>query len=61
MKQWTNKQFYKLLSKNGFTYNRCSGGHHIWVNNHGDHISVPSKLKCVIANRLIKENNLIDV
>lgn len=58
MKQWTNKNFYSLLRRNGFIYNRSKGSHNIYTNEEGKHVSVPCKLKSVIANRLIKENNL---
>ena len=43
---------------NGFYYSRHSGGHAIYINAVGRHISIPSTLECVIARRLIKENNL---
>ena len=33
--------------------------HAIYVNDKGRHISIPKNLECVIARRLIKENNLI--
>lgn len=48
----------KILKLNGFSFDRQSGSHKIWVK--GDKtISVPSvTLKCVIANRIIKENHL---
>lgn len=58
MKQYTNKEFIKIVLKNGFTYNRCKGDHTIYVNNKGKHISIPYKLNPCIARRLIKENKL---
>ena len=58
MIQYTQKKFIKILLKNGFYYSRHNGDHAIYVNNNGNHVSVPKKLKCVIARRLIKENNL---
>lgn len=57
MKQYTFKEFTKLLNNNGFYLNR-KGDHFIFTNNIGKHISVPFNIKCVIARRLIKENNL---
>lgn len=33
--------------------------HDIFINDNGDHISIPNHLECVIARRLIKENNLV--
>ena len=49
----------KILKSNGFSFDRQKGSHKIWVK--GDMvISVPSvTLKCVVANRIVKENNLV--
>lgn len=47
-----------MLRKNGYTYSRHNGDHHIYVSEGGRHISVPQKLECVIARRLIREYNL---
>lgn len=58
MKQYTSKEFIKIVKKNGFHYIRHNGGHSIYINSKGRHISIPKKLECVIARRLIKENNL---
>ena len=58
MKQWTSREFLRMLRKNGYTYSRHNGDHHIYVSERGRHISVPQKLECVIARRLIKEYNL---
>lgn len=33
--------------------------HDIFINDNGDHISIPNYLEYVIARRLIKENNLV--
>ena len=59
MRQYTQREFIKICKANGFYYNRCNGDHAIYVNNEGRHISIPQKLECVIARRLIKENELI--
>ena len=59
MKQYTQLEFIRVVEKNGFSYNRHSGDHAIYVNDKGRHISIPHKLESVIARRLIKENNLI--
>lgn len=59
MKQYTQREFIRIVEKNGFSYNRHNGDHAIYVNTKGNHISIPKKLKSVIARRLIKENNLI--
>lgn len=58
MKQYTQREFIKIVKKNGFYYNRCNGSHSIYINDCGNHISIPKNLECVIARRLIKENNL---
>lgn len=43
---------------NGFELRKSNRGHAIYVNDKGRHISIPYNLECVIARRLIKENNL---
>ena len=58
MKQYTQKEFIKIVERNGFQYDRYNGSHAIYVNDEGRHISIPKNLECVIARRLIKENNL---
>ena len=58
MKQYTQKEFIRIVKNNGFQYNRHNGDHAIYVNDKGRHISIPKNLECVIARRLIKENNL---
>lgn len=58
MKQYTQREFIKICIVNGFHYSRHNGGHAIYVNDKGRHISIPPNLECVIARRLIKENNL---
>lgn len=59
MKQWTHKEFVRVLRLNGFSYSRHNGDHAIYVNKNGRHVSIPHTLQCVIARRLIRENNLI--
>lgn len=58
MKQYTHREFVKIVKANGFCYDRHNGDHAIYVDNNGKHISIPARLECVIARRLIKENNL---
>lgn len=58
MRQYTSREFIKIVEFNGFYYDRHNGGHAIYVNDKGRHISIPKNLECVIARRLIKENNL---
>lgn len=59
MKQFTHREFVRVVVANGFYNNRQSGDHAIYLNEKGRHISIPLKLENVIAARLIKENNLI--
>ena len=59
MKQWTHDEFCKLCERNRYYYSRSSGSHDIYVNEKGQHISIPLRIASVIARRLIKENNLI--
>ena len=59
MRQYTLREFIKIVEFNGFYYGRYKGDHAIYVNDKGRHISIPKNLKSVIARRLIKENNLI--
>lgn len=59
MRQYTSREFIKIVKFNGFYYNRYKGDHAIYVNDKGKHISIPRNLECVIARRLIKENNLV--
>lgn len=49
----------KILKSNGFSFIRQNGSHKIWIKGN-ETISVPSvTLKCVVANRIIKENHLV--
>lgn len=57
MKQYTQREFIRIVKNNGFQYSRHNGDHAIYVKC-GRHISIPKNLECVIARRLIKENNL---
>ena len=59
MRQYTSREFVKIVKFNGFRYSRHSGDHAIYVNDKGRHIIIPRNLECVIARRLIKENNLV--
>lgn len=58
MRQYTSREFIRIVKFNGFWYNRNNGDHAIYVNDKGRHISIPKNLECVIAQRLIKENSL---
>lgn len=58
MRQYTQREFIKICIANGFYYSRHNGDHAIYVNDRGRHMSIPSSLECIIARRLVKENNL---
>ena len=58
MKQYTHREFSRIVKKNGYVLTRSNGSHFIYVNKEGKHICIPQKLESVIARRLIKENNL---
>lgn len=57
MKLWSRNAFIKMIEKNGYYYSRNNGSHAIYIKE-GKHIAIPYKIKAVIAERLIKENNL---
>lgn len=59
MKYYNRREFVKLVRQNGFEYIRSNGGHDIYYNKEGRHISIPQTLVDVIARRLVKENNLV--
>lgn len=58
MKQYTRKEFIKICIANGFKLRKGNGGHTIYVNDKGRHISIPNHLESVITRRLILENQL---
>lgn len=58
MKEYSLKEFSEILRNNGYFLDRISGGHHIFVNNDGHHISVPLHPNVCICQRIIKENQL---
>ena len=59
MKQYSRREFIRLVRQNGFEYVRSRGSHDIYYNKEGRHISIPQTLVDVIARRLIRENKLI--
>lgn len=58
MRQYTQREFIKIVKQNGFLYKRHRGSHAIYYDDKGRHISIPNNLESVVARRLIKENNL---
>lgn len=57
MKQYTQKDFIRILTDNDYKLSRYSGDHAIFIKE-GRHISVPHNLNACIARRLIIENTL---
>lgn len=59
-KEYTPREFVRLLKANGYTYNRSNGDHDIYVNaDNGRTISFKSTdINRMIAKRLIKEHKL---
>ncbi len=57
-RQWTRREFIRVLKDNGFTYNRSKGDHYIYKNTDGKSITFNCNLNCMVARRLIKENDL---
>lgn len=60
MRQYSNLKFKSILRRNGYWCIRVTGSHFIYTNSMGNTISVPLRLKSVIALRLIKENQLLE-
>lgn len=59
MKQWTKKDYCRMLEKNGYFYDRKGkGSHSIYTNSSGSHITVGKTINPCIARRIIKENKL---
>lgn len=61
IKQWSVKDFQKLLSKNGYVFIRQTGSHAHYINAESDHIGFPicsKEVNMMLARRLIKEHNL---
>ena len=60
MLEWDTDDFIRIVRRNGYQLlkKRGKGGHSIYQNSLGEHISIPLKVKAVIARRLIKEHNL---
>lgn len=58
-RQWTLREWKAVLKNNGFEFTRfAKGSHQIWTNREKV-ISFPFRINSMLANRLIKENNLI--
>lgn len=62
MKQYTEREFVKILRKNGYVLVRSNGGHNIYENKlTSKHITITAnEISAVICRRLIKEYNLME-
>ena len=60
MLEWDTDDFIRMVRRNGYQLlkKRGKGVHSIYQNSLGEHISIPLKVKAVIARRLRKEHNL---
>lgn len=59
MKDYSIREFEKILSKNGYKKRKNKGGHTVFENNKGDVVTLPSsKLFIKMTKRLIKEHEL---
>lgn len=57
-RQWTLKEWINMLENNGYSFKRfAKSSHQIWTNGKRT-ISFPLNINCMLAQRLIKENNL---
>lgn len=60
LKQWSGREFQKILRNNGYEPMRTCGSHVIYKNTYGNTISVPKgEPNKMLTRRLIKENNLV--
>lgn len=57
-KQYTEREFKKVLKQNGYKPDRWKGSHEIWINEKGNVISINKNPNTMVCRRLIKENNL---
>ena len=56
---YNKRDIEKILRNNGWVYHHCSGGHTIYKNKKGEHVSI-AYCKCnkMVMQRLIKQYNL---
>ena len=60
VKVYNKRSFTKLLEDNDFHCNRTHGSHFIYKDKNGRTISFNKDLNRMVAQRLIKENNLME-
>ena len=60
MKEYSSREFKKILECNGFEYQRCKGDHATYKNSKGKTITINLvRFKPIVAQRLIKEHCLV--
>lgn len=55
MEKWSKRDIQKILKENGWTLNRNSSSHKIYMNKFNQHMSVPRSYNNVIMLRLFKQ------
>ena len=59
IKDWSVREFKRMLVMNGYTLTRTSGDHCVYTKKGYNHISIPNtNINMMVARRVIKENNL---
>ena len=56
-KEFSSKEFKRILMDNGFEFVRCNGDHYIYKRNNETAV-VNKKLNKMVARRLLKTHNL---
>ena len=59
-KVYNKRSFDKLLRVNGFRLDHTTGSHFIYKDNNGRTVSMNKDLNRMVAQRLIKENTLVE-
>jgi len=59
-RQWTLKEWTDMLKNNGYKFKRfAKSSHQTWTNGKSN-ITFPININCMLARRLIRENNLTE-
>ena len=60
-KEYTERDFERLLKANGYSLDRQKGDHNIWTNGSNTiSITAGRPINRMLARRIIKENNLME-
>ena len=59
MKQYSTRDFKRILQDNGYEYVRCKGDHITYRKDNRVLVINSVKLKPIVCNRLIKEYSLV--